>query len=124
MTSTSTQRFSEKRELILDGAAQLFNRRGIKAGTLSEVAASVGLATTSLTYYYRKKEDLATACFLRAIAAHDALAQCALAAVPAQAPAATVAPAGSSISVDGWSLPCVRYVPYAVSVDMKMPAIA
>ena len=40
------------------------------------------------------------------------------------APAATVAPAGSSISVDGWSLPCVRYVPYAVSVDMKMPAIA
>ena len=42
---SSTLRFAEKRELILDGAARLFNRRGIKAGTLSEVAASVGLAT-------------------------------------------------------------------------------
>lgn len=44
---SSTLRFAEKRELILDGAARLFNRRGIKAGTLSEVAASVGLATNS-----------------------------------------------------------------------------
>jgi hypothetical protein len=35
-----------------------------------------------------------------------------------------VAPAGNSINVDGWSFPCVRYVPYCVSVDMKMPAIA
>ena len=66
---SSTLRFAEKRELILDGAAQLFNRRGIKAGTLSEVAASVGLATNSLTYYYRKKEDLVVACLLRSIAA-------------------------------------------------------
>jgi AcrR family transcriptional regulator len=57
--------------LILDGAAALFNRRGIKAGTLAEVAASVGLATNSLTYYYRKKEDLVVACLLRSIAALD-----------------------------------------------------
>ena len=68
---SSTLRFAEKRELILDGAAALFNRRGIKAGTLSEVAASVGLATNSLTYYYRKKEDLVVACLLRSIAALD-----------------------------------------------------
>ena len=67
----NTLRFAEKRELILDGAAALFNRRGIKAGTLSEVAASVGLATNSLTYYYRKKEDLVVACLLRSIAALD-----------------------------------------------------
>ena len=63
----ATLRFAEKRELILDGAARLFNRRGIKAGTLAEVAASVGLATNSLTYYYRKKEDLVCACLLRSI---------------------------------------------------------
>ncbi len=68
---SSTLRFAEKRELILDGAAALFNRRGIKAGTLAEVAASVGLATNSLTYYYRKKEDLIVACLLRSIAALD-----------------------------------------------------
>ena len=47
------------------------NRRGIKAGTLSEVAASVGLATNSLTYYYRKKEDLVVACLMRSIGALD-----------------------------------------------------
>ena len=67
----STLRFAEKRELILDGAARLFNRRGIKAGTLAEVADSVGLATNSLTYYYRKKEDLVFACLVRSIAAMD-----------------------------------------------------
>ena len=66
---TATLRFAEKRELILDGAARQFNRRGIKAGTLTEVAASVGLATNSLTYYYRKKEDLVCACLLRSIEA-------------------------------------------------------
>ena len=69
--SKSTPRFAEKRELILDGAARLFNRRGIKAGTLAEVADSVGLATNSLTYYYRKKEDLVFACLVRSIAAMD-----------------------------------------------------
>jgi len=67
MSQASTPRFAEKRETILDGAARLFNRRGIKAGTLSEVAASVGLATNSLTYYYRKKEDLICACLMRSI---------------------------------------------------------
>jgi AcrR family transcriptional regulator len=65
----ATLRFAEKREAILDGAALLFNRRGIKAGTLAEVADSVGLATNSLTYYYRKKEDLVCACLARSIAA-------------------------------------------------------
>ena len=69
----ATSKFTEKRELILDGAARLFNRRGIKAGTLAEVAADVGLATNSLTYYYRKKEDLICACLLRSVAAIDQL---------------------------------------------------
>ena len=69
----STLRFAEKREAILDGAARLFNRRGIKAGTLAEVADSVGLATNSLTYYYRKKEDLVCACLARSIEAMDAV---------------------------------------------------
>lgn len=69
-----TRRFHDKREALLAAAAALFNAQGVKGATLGEIAASVGLVTTSLTYYYRKKEDLATACFLRAIAAHQALA--------------------------------------------------
>ena len=69
-----TPRFQEKREAVLAAAALLFNEHGVKGATLADIAASVGLVTNSVTYYYRKKEDLATACFLRSIAAFDALA--------------------------------------------------
>jgi AcrR family transcriptional regulator len=62
-----TERFEDKREIILDGAARLFNQHGIKGGLLSELAQRVGLATNSLTYYYRRKEDLACACLQRAM---------------------------------------------------------
>jgi AcrR family transcriptional regulator len=70
----STVRFQGMREALLAAAAQQFNEQGVRGATLGDIAASVGLVTTSLTYYYRKKEDLATACFLRAIAAYDSLA--------------------------------------------------
>jgi AcrR family transcriptional regulator len=62
-----TQRYLKKREAVLDAAAQLFNRHGIKGATLSDVAGSVGLSTNSVTYYYKKKEDLIVACMLRSI---------------------------------------------------------
>lgn len=71
-TAQATPRFAEKRELILDGAARAFNLHGIKGATLADIAASVGLATNSLTYYYRKKEALAGACLLRSMAAVEA----------------------------------------------------
>ena len=63
----ATERFEDKREAILDGAARLFNQHGIRGGLLSDLAQGVGLATNSLTYYYRKKEDLACACLQRAM---------------------------------------------------------
>jgi AcrR family transcriptional regulator len=69
-----TRRFVEKREAILDAAARVFNRHGVRGGTLADVAHSVGLITNSVTYYYRRKEDLAAACLLRSIAAVDAIA--------------------------------------------------
>jgi AcrR family transcriptional regulator len=74
-----TQRFQEKREAILSAAASLFNQRGVKGATLADIAASVGLVTNSVTYYYRKKEELATACFLRSIAAFTGLVSAAAA---------------------------------------------
>ena len=70
----STTRYQEKRERVLNAAALLFNQRGVKGATLSDIATSVGLVTNSVTYYYRKKEDLATACFLRTIDAFNQLA--------------------------------------------------
>jgi len=72
--AAQTHRFQEKREALLSAAARLFNEHGVKGATLADIAASVGLVTNSVTYYYRKKEDLATACYERSIAALDALA--------------------------------------------------
>jgi len=69
-----TARFQEKREAILGAAATLFNERGVKGATLADIAGRVGLVTNSVTYYYRKKEDLATACFLRTIEIYDGFA--------------------------------------------------
>lgn len=68
-----TRRFLEKREAILDAAARLFNRRGIRGTTLADVAQNVGLVTNSVTYYFRKKDDLALACVLRSVEVFDAL---------------------------------------------------
>lgn len=62
-----TQRFERKREAILDAAARLFNRDSVKGATLTDVAQSVGLITNSITYYYHRKEDLASACYRRTI---------------------------------------------------------
>lgn len=74
LQSSRTSRYQEKREAILGAAALLFNEQGVKGATLAGIAGSVGLVTNSVTYYYRKKEDLATACFLRSIAAFETLA--------------------------------------------------
>ena len=68
-----TRRYKEKREAILDAGARLFNQRGVKGTTLGDIAQSVGLVTNSVTYYYRKKEDLAAACLLSSMEIIDGL---------------------------------------------------
>ncbi|MGE3249699.1 MAG: TetR/AcrR family transcriptional regulator [Hyphomonadaceae bacterium] len=65
--AAGTERYEKKREAILFAAQQILYRRGVKGMTLADVAAEVGLNATSITYYFRKKEDLATACFLAGI---------------------------------------------------------
>jgi AcrR family transcriptional regulator len=73
-----TKRYEQKRQAILDAAVHLFNQKGVKGTTLADVAQKVGLITNSVTYYYRKKEDLATACLLRSIETLDDLIATAL----------------------------------------------
>jgi AcrR family transcriptional regulator len=63
----ATDRFERKREAILDAATDLLNARGVKGLTLSVAAAAVDLSTTSVTYYFKRKDDLAAACMLRGI---------------------------------------------------------
>ena len=73
--SAKTTRYAKKREAILHAAARLLNQNGLKGATLSGVAAEVGLITTSVTYYFRRKEDLAAACFSRTIETLTAIAR-------------------------------------------------
>ncbi|RJF93971.1 TetR/AcrR family transcriptional regulator [Sphingomonas cavernae] len=62
-----TARFQRKRELILDAAAAEINENGARGMTLADVAAVVGLNTTSVTYYFKRKEVLAAACYDRSL---------------------------------------------------------
>ncbi len=71
--NVQTRRYQEKRQEILGAAAHLINRRGFRGTTLADVAERVGLVTNSVTYYYRKKEDLAAACILQTLDRFDEL---------------------------------------------------
>ncbi|OYY70588.1 TetR/AcrR family transcriptional regulator [Sphingomonas sp. 28-63-12] len=62
-TTGSTVRFRAKRDAILAAAAQAINEQSAKGMTFADVARRVGLNTTSVTYYFKRKEDLAAACF-------------------------------------------------------------
>jgi AcrR family transcriptional regulator len=76
--SPVTARYAEKKQAIVAAASDILNHHGVKGMTLSGVASRVGLITTSVTYYFKKKEDLAVACFLDGIARFDQLATDAL----------------------------------------------
>jgi AcrR family transcriptional regulator len=74
----ATDRFERKREAILDAATTILNRRGVKGLTLGVAAAAVDLSTTSVTYYFKRKDDLAAACMLRGVEALTAMVEQAL----------------------------------------------
>jgi AcrR family transcriptional regulator len=79
----STDRFERKREAILDAATRILNRKGIKGLTLGDTAAAVDLSTTSVTYYFKRKDDLAAASITRGIETlHDLAEQAVHAATP------------------------------------------
>ena len=59
----ATKRFRAKRDAILAAAAQAINEQSAKGMTFADVARRVGLNTTSVTYYFKRKEDLAAAAF-------------------------------------------------------------
>ena len=64
---TSTRRFREKRDAILAAAAEAINEQSAKGMTFADVARRVGLNTTSVTYYFKRKDQLAAGCFERTL---------------------------------------------------------
>lgn len=65
-------RFQAKREQILEAAARKFNQLGVRGATLEDIAIDVGMNLTSIRHYFRKKDDLVAASFVRAIDVHMA----------------------------------------------------
>lgn len=63
----ASEKFRRKRDLILDAASRQINLRGLKGLTFVGVAEAVGLNTTSITYYFKRKELLAAATLERGI---------------------------------------------------------
>lgn len=66
---SQASKFDHKRKLISDVATRVLNERGLRHMTLAEVADRLGLATRSIGYYFRTKEQLAAACYRSAISA-------------------------------------------------------
>lgn len=62
-----TRRFQEKKQLVLDAASALINEKDTAGMTLAAVAEAVGLNTASVTYYFKRRDDLAVACYHRAL---------------------------------------------------------
>ena len=75
IAGAATARYARKKETILAAATAILNRQGVRGMTLADVAAGVGLNTTSVTYYYRKKDDLAAACFMRGLERFEAMVE-------------------------------------------------
>jgi AcrR family transcriptional regulator len=61
----ATQKAEETRNRILDAALRLFRERGFEQTTMRDVAAEAEVATGAAYYYYRSKEDLVLAFYLR-----------------------------------------------------------
>src|SRR5580692_13199174 len=69
----ATARFNRKRDAIVAAATEILNHRGVRGMTLALVAERVGLITTSVTYYFKRKDELAAACFMSGIERLDDL---------------------------------------------------
>jgi AcrR family transcriptional regulator len=68
-----TSKFAQRRAAILDIASDLINLHGARGMTLTGVAKALGIDTSSVTYYFKRKDDLTAACLERTLTwQHDA----------------------------------------------------
>jgi AcrR family transcriptional regulator len=68
-----TRRFEARRSAIVRSAVEEMNRKGVRGMTLGDVAARLDLVPTAVIYYFRNKEELAAAAFLKGLEAYEAL---------------------------------------------------
>lgn len=68
---TSVTKFDQRKDVIVRAAIDILNHHGVRGMTLSLVAAELGLVPRAVSYYFRRKEDLAAACYRRSIERMD-----------------------------------------------------
>ena len=68
-----TKRFAQTRERIVEAASIAINELGVKGMTFADVGQRVDLNTTSITYYFKRKELLAEAALARSIDLFEAV---------------------------------------------------
>src|SRR5262245_54746888 len=73
LNTVSTGKFHRRKDMIVRAATEVMNQKGIRGMTLADVAAKLDLVPTAVMYYFRKKEELAAACFHRSIGRYDEL---------------------------------------------------
>jgi TetR/AcrR family transcriptional regulator len=49
---------TEKRELILEAALEVFSMHGFRGSTIDQIAEAAGMSKPNLLYYFRRKEDI------------------------------------------------------------------
>jgi AcrR family transcriptional regulator len=70
---SATHKFHQRRDTIVRAAVEVLNHKGVRGMTLADVAAKLDLVPTAVMYYFRKKEDLAAACFHKAIEQYESM---------------------------------------------------
>ncbi len=65
MTKPQTAKAEETRERILNAALHLFAEKGFDETTMRDIAAAAGMATGAAYYYFRSKEELVMALYVR-----------------------------------------------------------
>jgi AcrR family transcriptional regulator len=68
-----THKFHQRRDTIVRAAVEVLNHKGVRGMTLADVAAKIDLVPTAVMYYFHKKEDLAAACFHKAIEQYESI---------------------------------------------------
>jgi TetR/AcrR family transcriptional regulator len=49
---------TEKREIILEAALEVFSQHGFRGATIDQIADAAGMSKPNLLYYFRSKEDM------------------------------------------------------------------
>ena len=72
--ASRTVKFVQRRNEILETGCELINVHGVRGMTLTAVARALGLDTSSVTYYFKRKDLLAAACIARTVDWHAGVA--------------------------------------------------